>query len=225
MAEMGLFETIFSARALRRFKPDAVPDELISKIIEAGTQAPSGGSEQHWLFVVIKDPEQRRRVGEIYLKSANLMAPVMKNAEFAAHLTQRQRDLIGNSARHLIQHLGETPVLLLACLRPQHGRDPVLLPPEVLAKTGWSDRLLGASIYPAVQNMILASRALGLGTVLTFLHALYEDDVKQVLGLPAEIRTYALLPIGYPRDKFGPVTRKPTREVTCLNRYGNPWPG
>ncbi len=73
--------------------------------------------------------------------------------------------------------------------------------------------------------MILASRALGLGTVLTFLHALYEDDVKQVLGLPAEIRTYALLPIGYPRDKFGPVTRKPTREVTCLNRYGNPWPG
>jgi nitroreductase len=85
--------------------------------------------------------------------------------------------------------------------------------------------LLGASIYPAVQNMILACRALGLGTVLTFLHTLKEDDIKQVLGLPGEISTYAMLPVGYPIDKFGPVKRKPAREVACLDRYGNPWLG
>jgi len=73
--------------------------------------------------------------------------------------------------------------------------------------------------------MILACRALGLGTVLTFLHTLKEDDIKRVLGLPREISTYAMLPVGYPIDKFGPVKRKPVHEVACLDRYGNPWPG
>jgi nitroreductase len=225
MAEMGLFETIYSTRALRRFKPDPVPDELISKILEAGTQATSGGSEQHWLFIVVKDAEQRRRLGEIYRKSGRLMAPLIEKAQRPPHVTQRQRRLMGESVRHLFEHIEQTPVLLLACLKPQSGVDPVNLPPDVLAKTGWSDRLLGASIYPAVQNMILASRALGLGTVLTFLHALHEDEVKQVLQLPAEIRTYAMLPIGYPTDNFGPVKRKSIREVTCLDRYGHRWPG
>ncbi|HZY60064.1 MAG TPA: nitroreductase family protein, partial [Candidatus Binataceae bacterium] len=83
----------------------------------------------------------------------------------------------------------------------------------------------GASIYPAVQNMILACRGLGLGTVLTFLHTLKEDEIKQVLGLPREISTYAMLPVGYPVGKFGPVRRKPVNEVACLDRYGTPWPG
>ncbi len=86
-------------------------------------------------------------------------------------------------------------------------------------------RLEGASIYPAVQNIMLACRALGLGTVLTTLHALYEDEMKQVLGLPPEYSTFALLPIGYPTDKFGPVKRKPITQVAYRDRYGNNWPG
>jgi nitroreductase len=124
---------------------------------------------------------------------------------------------------YLFQNLADVPVLIFACLRPQEGADPAILPAEVLAKTGWTDRPLDASIYPVVQNMILACRALGLGTVLTFLHTLKQDEVKQVLGLPREISTYAMLPIGYPIGKFGPMKRKPVNEVTCLDRYGNPW--
>jgi nitroreductase len=225
MPEIGLFEAMFSTRALRRLKPDAVPDELITKIIEAGTQAPSGGSEQHWLFVVVKDAAQRKRIAEIYPAALALMGPAIKQAKSPPHLSQKQRDVIMKGAMYLIQNLAEVPVLIFACLRPQEGVDPAILPAEVLAKTGWTDRLLGASIYPAVQNMILACRALGLGTVLTFLHTLKEDEIKQVLGLPREIRTYAMLPIGYPVDKFGPVKRKPVNEVTCLDRYGTRWPG
>src|SRR5208282_624217 len=209
MAEIGLFDAMFSARALRRLKPDPVPDELISKIIEAGTQAASGGSEQHWLFVVIKDPAQRRRIADIYPQALAVMGPYLKTAKVPPHLTQKQRDLIMKGAGYLFQHLAEVPVMIFVCLKPQEGVDPAILPPEVLAKTGWTDRLLGASIYPAVQNMILACRALGLGTVLTFLHTLKEDDIKRVLGLPREISTYAMLPVGYPIDKFGPVKRKP----------------
>ena len=224
-AELGLFEAMFSTRALRRLKPDSVPDALITKIIEAGTQAPSGGSEQHWLFVVVKDKAQRRRIAEIYPEALAVMGPALRKAKIPPHLSQKQRDLIRKGAMYLFQNLADVPVLIFACLRPQEGADPAILPAEVLARTGWTDRLLGASIYPAVQSMILACRALGLGTVLTFLHALKEDEIKQVLGLPHEISTYAMLPIGYPVGKFGPVRRKPVNEVTCLDRYGNPWQG
>jgi nitroreductase len=225
MAEIGLFEAMFSTRALRRLKPDAVPDELITKIIQAGTQAASGGSEQHWLFVVVKDQEQRKRIAEIYPKALAVMGPYIKQAKIPPHLNTKQRDLIMKGAAYLFQHLADVPVLIFACLKPQEGVDPAILPADVLAKTGWTDRLLGSSIYPAVQNMILACRGLGLGTVLTFLHTLKEDEIKQVLGLPRGVSTYAMLPVGYPVDKFGPVKRKPVNQVTSLDRYGNPWPG
>ena len=83
----------------------------------------------------------------------------------------------------------------------------------------------GASIYPAVQNIILACRALGLGTVITTNHMLYEDEVKAVLGIPANVATFALMPIGYPTNKYGPVTRKPVAEVTYADTWGTPWKG
>ena len=85
------------------------------------------------------------------------------------------------------------------------------------------NRLSGASIYPAIQNIILACPALGLGTLITTNHTLLEDEVRTVLALPPEMRTYALMPIGYPRDKFGPVSRRPLREVACADRYGHAW--
>ena len=81
----------------------------------------------------------------------------------------------------------------------------------------------GSSIYPAVQNIILACRAFGLGTVLTTLHAVLEDEVKAVLEIPKEVDTWALLPIGYPIDKFGPVKRRPISEVAFEDCWGNPW--
>ncbi|HLI81852.1 MAG TPA: nitroreductase family protein, partial [Candidatus Binataceae bacterium] len=86
-------------------------------------------------------------------------------------------------------------------------------------------RIGGSSIYPAVQNIILACRAFGIGTVLTTLHIFYEDEVKEILGLPKDIQTYALLPMGYPINKFGPLKRRPVSEVAFLDTYGNNWKG
>jgi len=85
--------------------------------------------------------------------------------------------------------------------------------------------LSGASIYPAIQNIILACRAFGLGTLITTNHTLLEEEVRTVLALPPEMRTYALMPIGYPRDKFGPLSRLPVTEVAWADRYGKAWPG
>jgi nitroreductase len=80
-----------------------------------------------------------------------------------------------------------------------------------------------ASVYPAVQNVILACRALGLGTVLTTNHLLREGEIKAAVGIPDDVDTFALMPIGFPRDKFGPVRRKPVNEVAVHDRWGNPW--
>ncbi len=217
MAEMGIFEVMYSTRALRRYKPDPVPDDVIAKLIEAGTRAASGSNDQNWLFMVVTGAEQRARVGGIYRKAADrAQMPEYIKAKFGGG--GRQGQLIAKSVVHLVEHIQEAPLMIVACLKSSAAMQD----PKFRERMG---RLEGASIYPAVQNIMLACRALGLGTVLTTLHALYEDEMKEVLGLPAEYTTWALLPIGYPTDKFGPVKRKPVTEVAHRDRYGNPWPG
>ncbi len=225
MADIGLFEAIYTARAIRHLRPDPVPDELIEKVIDAGIRAPSAVNYQNWIFVVVKDPALRARIGQLYREAGERI-----RSEYSARLSDRPQHLseagfqrIMSSAAYLREHLGEAPVLLLACLRARKadqavggagGRVPAM-----------TQRTASASIYPAVQNMILACRALGLGTVLTTLHTFAEDEIKSLLHLPAEVTTYALLPIGFPQQgyKHGPVPRLPLEQVTFLDTMDRPW--
>jgi nitroreductase len=120
--------------------------------------------------------------------------------------------------------MAEAPVLLIPCLRLSAVELPAETPAEIrLAMTEAAPSTAGASIYPAVQNIILACRALGLGTVLTTNHTIAEDEIKAVLNLPSQVRTFALMPIGYPAGKFGPVKRRPVSEVAMVDRYGCPF--
>jgi len=129
------------------------------------------------------------------------------------------------SGAHLWAHMGEAPVLLLPCLRVFAPQLPSTIPPGIQAEmNSTAPWVAGASIYPAVQNIILACRALGVGTVLTTNHVIPEAEVKSVLGLPDEVRTFALMPIGCTDDKFGGVKRRPLNEVAVLDRFGAPWP-
>jgi nitroreductase len=225
MAEMGLFDAMYSARALRRFKPDPVPDEVITKVLEAAIRAPSGSNAQNWLFVVVKDAATRKKIGDIYRKGGGLMMKLYANRERPEHVSEKQQARLMASATHLIEHMGDAPVLLFACLRQAPAASPANLTPEMQSAMRTMVRLSGSSIFPAVQNIILACRSFGLGTVLTTIHAFFEDEVRAVLGLPPEVQTYALMPIGYPSDKFGPIRRRPLSEVACLDRYGNAWKG
>jgi nitroreductase len=124
---------------------------------------------------------------------------------------------------HLFEHMGDAPVLLVPCLKASMWTGASNLPTDVKARMAGAARLAGSSIYPAVQNVILACRAFGLGTVLTTIHAFFEEEVREILKLPADVQTYALMPIGYPQGHHYPVKRKAVREVACLDRYGNPW--
>ncbi len=221
----GRFEIIHSARAIRHFRSDPVPREIITRILDAAIQAPSAGNGQHWLFVVVTDAGQRRKIGDIYRRASAWVEQKYASRSRPVHTTQAQYQRMMTSGGYLWEHMGEAPVLLLPCLRLPELELPSTIPPDVQAEMkSTAPWVAGASIYPAVQNIILACHALGLGTVLTTNHVILEAEVKSVLGLPQDVRTFALMPIGYTDDKFGGVKRRPLSEVAVLDRFGTPWP-
>lgn len=215
MAEPGIFEVMYTTRSLRRLKPEPVPDAVIYRILDAAIRAPSGGNTQHWRFLVVKDPQVKHQVQQVYQKAWSEVRAMYRTRSAPEHMPEEKFRRLLDAATYLADHLAEVPVLLFACLQERP------LPPHLAAKLG---RLSGSSIYPAVQNILLACRALGLGATLTTVSALYEDELRSILHLPADISTYALIPIGYPRGKFGPVQRVPVEEVTCVDRWGTRFP-
>ena len=229
MGEIGLFEAMYSARALRRLKPDPVPDEILTKILDAAIRAPSAGNSQLWIFLVVRDPEVRRQLGLIYRKASDIASAMYEARGRPPHLNAEQYQRMMTSGAHLWEHMGDAPVLLLPCQRDRPAPPRETLPPAMQAFHGqelvYTDRIRGASIYPAVQNIILACRAFGLGTVITTNHIRCEGDVKALLGIPDDVWTYALMPIGYPEGKFGPVTRRAVAEVAYADRWGTAWGG
>jgi len=223
MADIGLFEAIYSARALRRLKPDPVPQELVDQILDAAIRAPSAGNAQNWEFIVVRDAELRHQLGLIYRKASDIAAAIYAARGRPAHLSERQFARMLNGGAYLWDHLGEAPVLLIPCQRRPIVPPREALPPAVAARydaeLAYAERIRGASIYPAVQNILLACRALGLGAVITTNHIRCEAEVKALLGIPDDVDTFALLPIGWPLDKFGPLTRRPLAEVVHLDRW------
>ena len=172
---------------------------MIRKLIEAATKAPSGSNSQPWKFVVIRNEALKRRIGEYYR--------TVWQAEYRP-LAARLQGSVRASSAYLAEHIHEAPVLILACI--QHDGSP-----------GAMRR--GASIYPAIQNLLLAARGLGLGGVITTMHKWqHEQQVKELLGIPEKVETAALIPIGYPTDgvRYGPTRRKPVAEVTYWDRWG-----
>jgi nitroreductase len=225
MAEIGLFETMYTARSIRRIKSDPVPDEIITKVLDAAIRAPSGSNAQSWVFIVVKDAEKRKQLGALYHKTSAIVAKLYEGAKPPPHMDPAKYERWFRSVLYLFDHMGEAPVLIVPCLKATVWNNAASLPDDVKARMASAGRLAGASIYPAVQNIILACRAFGLGTVLTTITGFYEDEVRQILNLPPDIQSYALLPVGYPKGKHGPISRKPLNEVACLDSYGKPWPG
>jgi len=224
MPEMDLFEIMYSAGSIRRLRSDSVPDEIITKILDAAIRAPSGSNAQSWVFIVIKDAETRRQLGAVYKKASDILMKLYAGAPRPLHMDENKYQRFMQAVTHLFEHLGDAPVLLVPCLKASMWTGASNLPADVKARMASAARIAGSSIYPAVQNVILACRAFGLGTVLTTIHAFFEEEVREILKLPADVQTYALMPIGYPEGHHYPVKRKAVCEIACLDQYGNPWP-
>jgi nitroreductase len=229
MTDIGIFEAIHTARSLRRLKPDPVPETLITRILDAAIRAPSAGNAQNWAFIVICEPSVRRALGDIYQKASRIADAMYAARGRPPHLTEQQFRRMMTTGTHLWAHMGDAPVILIPCQRRPVVPPPEALPPELRdwhpAELVYAERIRGASIYPAVQNILLACRALGLGTTITTNHIRVEGEVKAVLGLPDDVDTFAMMPIGWPIDPFGPLTRRPVEDVAHADRWGKAWPG
>ena len=163
-----LFEIIRTTRSMRRLKSDPLPSELVRKILEAGVCAPSGGNMQRWRFLVIRDPKVKETVGALYKRAWDeQVAPRYRAGEPAPGMSRERFLRLLDAAEYLAAHIHEAPVWIVPCLE---GGTPM--------------RTSGSSIYPAVQNMLLAARALGLGTTLTTLYLQFEQEAEAALGLP-----------------------------------------
>jgi nitroreductase len=208
---VDVFEIMHTTRAMRRLKPDPVPDALIGKILRAGACAPNGGNTQRWRFLVVKDAGIKKAVQVYYQRAFDeVVGPRYLKTTPPPGVSREAYDRQHAAVQYLTEHFHEAPVWIVACL--EEGTTP---------PTRWS----GASIYPAVQNMLLAARALGLGATLTTRHLLYEKETEAALGLPPGVHSYAILPVGYPMGKFGPVGRGPLDDIVYQDRWGERYRG
>lgn len=216
---MDAIETIMTTRAIRRFSDRAVATADIETCLRAAQQAPSGGNVQPQQYLVVTDPDLRARIGALYQSAYHryekaLPEPSSFDDEAKAAAWRRTRD----ASRHLADHLGEVPVLVLF-LQP-------IVPWGAVDDEGPMDiGRLDASVYPAVQNFCLAARALGLGTALTTVIRIHAAEVLELLGVPsrpdgrARFEIAALVPVGYPTGSFGVAPRKPSESVTHWNGW------
>ena len=208
MGEIGIYEAMSTLRAVRRLRPDPVPDDVLRRVLQAASWAPTGGNVQPWRVIVVKDPEKKKRLGELYA--------VRWSAYSEEHLAQYENAPAADregvrrifaAGDYLAAHFGETPVVLVFCFNPGNLAitDAEQPRPSVVG---------GGSIYPAVQNLLLACRAEGLGCVLTTLLCMSEPEVRELLEIPQPWATAAAIPIGYPLARgHGPISRRPVEKM------------
>lgn len=215
MSDPGLFEIMFSLRSMRRLKPDPIPQDVLDQVLAAGTQAPSGVNSQPWAFVAVQDTATKKFLQEKYHQGLKERMGDLSIERFSRETS------MGRSMRavvELAENMHEAPLLLIVCGK----RDwPYQTLPE--NRTGKAPPNYGA-IYPCVQNILLACRALGLGASLTTTHRIHEAEIAERLGVPDEYGLVVLIPIGYPKGRFGPITRMPAAESTHYDRWGNGTP-
>lgn len=201
---MDVFEAIYTSRALRRFKPDPVPEDVVFQLIDAAIRAPTGHNSQDWRFIVVTDAGAKSKMQEWSERAWAIAFPAYQEQSAIDALPRTQRLSI-QSVKDLAHSLASVPLIVVVCgLRGKHSSP-------------------GGSHFPAVQNMLLAARALGLGATLTTRHLFYEKETEAALGLPPGVHSYAILPIGYPEGKFGPVGRGALADIVYAERWGQPY--
>lgn len=213
---MDALEAIRTTRAMRRFTDEPITTDEIRRCIEAAIQAPSGGNIQPWAFVVLTDPGARATAGAIYKKAYDryekallAVTPAFRSAEDEQSFHRTRA-----ASRHLADTMGQAPALVAVCMA---DIDLTLYDDEGPLDIGTPY----ASTYPAVQNLMVAARALGIGTTMTTAFRIYHDEFRDALGIPDRYQVVALVAMGRPKGKFGVARRKPADVITHWNRFGN----
>jgi len=206
---MPIGQAMETQRAIRRLKPDPVDDDLVLRLIELALKAPSGKNAQNWEFIVVKDSQVKARLGRQNRVAFTVFDRIGKL--FFREDPKMQK--IMRSVRWQAQHFEEIPVIVVACLK---GLRPLF--PAILVSSYYG------SVYPSVQNLLLAARAVNLGAALITLPLWNHFAARRILGLPWNVSPCAMIPLGWPRGRYGPTTRKCLNEVVSIDRYGQRLP-
>lgn len=210
-----LYDALMTTRAMRRFTAEPVTDDEIERILAAAVQAPSGGNIQPYQFLVVTDPERKAAIGELYRRAFDRYEPAVLALipPFADEELRRRHERGWAASRHLADTIGAAPALVL-----------VLMPRISMTVTD-DDGVMDvgspyASVYPAVQNLILAARSMGIGTVLTTVYRIHDEEVRAVCNVPDRYEVAALLPLGRPTGRWGVAPRRPAPSLTSWNEFG-----
>jgi nitroreductase len=206
---VDVYEALYTTRAMRRVKPDPIPDAVQKKILDAAIRAPSGGNAQNWRFMLVDDPGVKAQIGPIYRDClGRLWETIYKDRLESANVNPTDPDSaqflrVQRSAIHLADHFEEYPLLLFSFVQ----YDPS-----------------GGSIHPATWSAMLAARAEGVGASLTSVLIFRIDEVLEILGVPKEEGWLfsSCVTFGYPTGKWGVAPRRPVHEVSFRNHWGEP---
>jgi nitroreductase len=211
-ATVGLLEGIATTRAIRRYRPDPIPDDDLAEILFAASRAPSGSNRQPFRFLVLRDGPKARQAKALLAASfrAGWQAKRASDGYDAGSgdAADSPKARMARSMQHFVDHFEQTPVVVLACLVRYRAPNPAE----------------GASVYPACQNLLLAARALGYGGVMTGWHAPLEDALRELLGIPEGVAIAATIPLGRPVGAHGPVRRRPLAELVYDDAWDQPAP-
>ena len=217
MSEHGLYEAMRTLRAVRRLRPEPIPDEALRRALEAATWAPTGGNAQPWRAIVVREPALLARLGALYAERWAAYSAGHRKlwAKAPAEVVARAERMLA-AGDFLAAHFHETPAVVVFCFDPTHMAITDAKLPRVSV-------VGGASVYPAVQNFLLACRAEGLGCVLTTLLCEVEPEVRALLAIPEPWATACAIPVGWPRGRgHGPLSRRPVEKMAFADRFGNP---
>ncbi|MEZ5218468.1 MAG: nitroreductase family protein [Ilumatobacteraceae bacterium] len=214
----ALYGLMSTQRAVRRLRPDPIPDDVLQRVLQAAAWAPTGGNVQPWRIIVVRDPEVKAKLADVYRPQWEAYAVgVRSRLEGQPGFDASALDRTAIAGDHLAAHLHEAPAILVVCFDPR----------RLAVTDAGQDRVSvvgGGSIYPAVQNLLLACVAEGLGCTLTTLHCLDEPAVLEALAIPAPWATAAMIPIGYPVGKgHGPISRRPLSELVYADTFRTPF--
>jgi len=231
-----LFDVMYQCRAMRRLRPDPVPEELLVRLVDAALQGPSGSNAQNWAFVIVRDPEQKQRVARAYQRAWAFYRSTIAAAPLRPHEDADRRERMERAGDHLAERLAEVPAIVFVAVVADKVFERALLSPSGLRQLvrhigarsalrflvgGQRSSALaaGSTAYPAVQNLLLAARALGLGAVMTTQHFFLPGVFEDIVELPKGAVLAAVVPVGYPVGRFGPVTRPDPRTTLSWDRW------
>lgn len=202
-----LWTVMRTASAVRRYRSEPVDDAVIERCLQAATWAPSGGNQQPWRFVVVRSAEVRAVISAAAQRTWEVMAEFYGFDAPSEDATDPKSRVLRAMREHM-QVGGDAPVCVLFCVEPQPGA---------------SDLQQGGSIFPAVQNFLLAARAQGLGAAITLWQDACDSQLRELVGVPPHWRIATLITAGWPAGRHHPVRRKPLAEVAAIDSWTDPW--